>query len=249
MKETFKILFVFVFTIVITFFITKCVTENKYDADISNLNSAYSDTLVKVRNDKGQLETKTRVLETGNLELLEMLGKNDEVIKELSDVIDKHSGRNKELQSALIIKNHILAQYRDSLNNSVTNYVTINDTMYPTYERDFNLYNRYNSDDTVAWVYGRVLLGKIDFDILIHTVNEYNVVIGRERKNMFSGWQSYALITNKNPYDNTEKVRVYNKGKADKKRFVIAGVIGGGFGNDGMTPFIGIAFGVKLIEF
>jgi len=241
---------IFTVTIIGVALISAGITKCSMDRDISNLATAYSDTIQQERNDKGQLVSKVSVLETGNLELLTMLGEKDSHVRDLTIVIDEYSGKNKRLNAALVIYNQTIAQYKDSLsNNQIVDTLIIGDSIFYTYQKDFQLTNIYDKTDSTIWIRGRVLLGKKDFDIALGITNEYNVVIGRERKNIFSKWKPYAELTNKNPFDLTEDIKVYQKGKIKRKNWVVVGGVGYGFTNEGLSPVISISIGYKLIEF
>ncbi|MBC8147588.1 MAG: hypothetical protein H8E98_06340, partial [Bacteroidetes bacterium] len=116
---------------------------------------------------------------------------------------------------------------------------------YPIYNRNIDMF-----DD---WITGDIKLGYSVFDINIKTKSEYEIVIGRERKNIFSRYKSYAQVTNLNPYDYTETMRVYSKSEPKKDRFNISIFVGYGAGVHKstviLTPLLGIGVGYRLISF
>jgi len=87
------------------------------------------------------------------------------------------------------------------------------------------------------------------FEMDINIENKYDVAIGRERKNMFSPWQSYADITTYNPYDNIKTIRSYGKQKMKPKRFGMGVSVGIGFAYEGISPYVGIGVNYNFIEF
>jgi len=242
----------------IAFFIALCcvgvvsvfLTKYYMQKDIDNLTTAYTTDIETERNKSGQLETKVLALETNSQELLALLGKSDEKVEELNKVIDKYKGRNSELVSALIVANQTIVELKDTITqNNIVGSTEINDTVYYTYEKDFNLTNPYNDKDSIQWVIGKVLLGKKDFSIAMLIKNEYEIAITRERKNIFSRWKSVVHITNRNPFDITKGAIAFSQPKEKRKPWVVSIGVGYGMSKDGLSPVVSINFGYKLIEF
>jgi len=223
--------------------------RNNYN-ELENLYSAVNDTLVITRNDLNQEVSKTSVLEARNEKTILELQTKDKSIIHLQNVIRNEKSINKELRTAIILSNGIIASYQDSLQNTITGYESIIDSLgnvveYPIYNRDIDMFN--------DWVTGHVKLGYSLFDINIQTKSEYEIIIGRERKNIFKKYKSYAQVTNLNPYDYTETVRVYSKTEPKKDRFNISIFVGGGIGYHKsafiLTPMLGIGVGYRLLSF
>lgn len=144
--------------------------------------------LEQVINDKGEQETRIRTLETSNTNLFLKLDTKDSTIERLQSIVKEKTSINKKLQSALIINNEITLLYQDSIKSLITSGDTIvkGDTIYiyPVYKRDLSMYGE--------WITGSVTMAKKYLGIDINVRSEYEVVIGRERRNIFTEWQSYA---------------------------------------------------------
>ena len=223
--------------------------QNNYK-ELENLYTAANDTLVITRNDLNQEVAKTSVLEARNEKTILELQIKDKDIIHLQNVIRNEKSINKQLEQAIILKNGIIATYQDSLHNTISGYQSIIDSLgnvvqYPIYNRNIDMF-----DD---WITGYIKLGYSVFDINIKTKSEYEIVIGRERKNIFSRYKSYAQVTNLNPYDYTETIRVYSKSEPKKDRFNISIFVGYGAGVHKstviLTPLLGIGVGYRLISF
>lgn len=81
--------------------------------------------------------------------------------------------------------------------------------------------------------------------------NEYSVIIGEKRKNIFSKKETFVDVVNDNPYDKIKTIRAYQVEDKTKNQKLIIGLQGGyGVGLNGkslvLTPFIGIGITYKL---
>lgn len=202
------------------------------------------------RNKNGSLTATIATMDLTNKNMLLDIKSKDDAIIQLQNIIKRKDKINKDLNNAIAIQTEIFLRYKDSINeNKVIGDTTIGDTTFQTYERNFVLYNNYDSNDTTEWVFGNVILGKMIFEIELNIKNKYDVAIGRKRKNIFSPWQMYADITTYNPYDNITKVRSYSKQKMRPKRFGIGISAGVGFTYSGIGPYVGIGVNYNIIEF
>ena len=225
----------------------------KYISEVKSRTSLISGLNGKLeieRNKNGSLTAKIATMELSDADMLLDIKSKDESIIQLQNIIKQKNKLNKKLDDALALQTQIYIDFKDSVNtNQVIGDTTIGDTTFQTYKRNFALYNDFDSNDTTAWVFGSVTLGKMIFEMDLNIKNKYDVSIGRERKNMFSPWQMFADITTYNPYDNITKVRSYSKQKMRPKRFGVGVTVGGGFVNGGFGPFIGIGVNYNFIEF
>jgi len=225
----------------------------KYRMEVESTTSlvnGLSDSLTTERNKNGSQTARINSIVAQNEDLLLSINTKDESIIQLQNLVREKNNRNNQLEDALALKTNLLLQYMDSLDNMVIGSVIINDTIYYTYEKNFKLYNEYDDKDTIVWVFGNVILGKMLFEVSLDIKNRYDVTIGRERKNVFKRWESYADITTYNPYDNVSHFRSYSKQKIKPKRFGIGFSVGYAFIlNGALSPYIGVGVNYNLIEF
>jgi len=226
---------------------------NKYQSEVTSRTSlvnGLNGELEIERNKNGSLTAKISTIEISNTDMLLDIKSKDDNIIQLQNIIKQKDKINNRLDNALAVQTQLTLKYKDSLNkNIIIGDTTISDTTYPTYERNFALYNDYDKNDTTAWVFGNVILGKMIFEIELDIKNKYDVTIGRERKNMFSPWQMYADITTYNPYDNITNIRSYSKQKIKPKRFGVGVSVGVGFAYEGISPYVGVGINYNFIEF
>lgn len=94
---------------------------------------------------------------------------------------------------------------------------------------------------------------KIELDSL-KIRNEVDLIIGHDKpvdatglKRLFAKREAYADVTLKNPYSNVTEFRTFNVTEK-KHNWVVSPGVGYGIGSNGLTPFVGITLGYKLIE-
>ena len=218
--------------------------------ELQNLYISANDTLVITRNELGQEISRTSVLEAESGKLILKLQTKDKDIIHLQDIIRREQSINIELHNAILLINGIIANYKDSLDNTISGYQSIIDSLgnviqYPIYNRKLDMFN--------DWIIGDIEMGYSVFDINLKTKSAYEIVTGRERKNIFSKYKSYAQVTNLNPYDHTETLKVFSKTEVKPNRFNISVFVGYGFGVKSsvliVTPILGVGLGYKLISF
>ena len=218
--------------------------------ELQNLYISANDTLVVTRNELGQEISRTSVLEAESGKLILKLQTKDEDIIRLQSIIRREQSINTELHNAIYLVNGILANYKDSLNNTISGYQSIIDSLgnivkYPIYDRKIDMFQ--------DWITGDIRLGYSVFDISLKTRSAYEIITGRERKNIFHKYKSYAKVTNLNPYDHTEVLKVYSKTEIKPSRFNVSVFVGYGFGVKSsvfiVTPMLGIGLGYKLFSF
>lgn len=217
--------------------------------EIVGINIAINDTVTQERNDKGELITKVSLLTTQKTNAFTDLTIRDKEIKYLQKVIRNYTSFNKRLMTAIVIKNKIIASYRDSVNNIIIDSIIVNNRIYPTYYREFSLYNKDNPKDTTRWVYGNTRIGLKTFSTDLVIVSEQDVIIGQERQGVFRPFKTFAIIKNKNPYEKTGSFKAYSKTKMKAKQFGLGVFVGMGVHSGGLGLVIGIGITYNPIRF
>ncbi len=216
----------------------------KIQNEIKNLKLKYDSTFVTYYDSEKILNVKLEVLTIENFKNLKVISDKDEIIKRLDKTIKTFQTNNSKLESALIISNLTTIRYSDSLRNTISHYDSILEnniiTIYPTYNKDINMFDN--------WITGNVKLGYNTSDINLNIRSEYDIVLYKERDNIFSKYKLYANCRILNPYDQTKDFVVISK-DMKPKRFNIS--VSGGYGvyPFGHSTFIGITTGLTLITF
>lgn len=201
------------------------------------------------REKNGSLTAQVFTIQSENTDMILAIETKDIALKQLQEAIKRTESKNKELESIVSAQGIIIAEYKDSITNIVIGGDTINDTIFPIYQRDFALKNTFDKTDSTIWISGLVILGKSTFDLSLNVVNKYDVIVGRERKNIFKPWKAYAEITTFNPYDNVKMVRSYSKTKLKPKRFGLGASAGITYSAEKVRPYIGLGVNYNIIEF
>ena len=210
--------------------------------------TAVNSELIITKNKLGQEVAKTEVVVLENQKLFLKIQSKDSNIVQLQNLVRKEKSVNKKLQEALILKQNIIISYQDSMKNLISGYQEVKDSLghivkYPIYNRKIDMFGK--------WITGDVKLGYSTFNIDLKTISEYEVVIGQERKNIFSKYKTYATVTNLNPYDHTTALKVYSTNSLKPQRFSIGLFVGAGydFYHGTLGPTIGVGVGWTPIRF
>ena len=131
--------------------------KNRELQDYYNVSQSLLTILDQTKNELGQETTKRESLQLHNSKLLLTLNTQDSTIIKLKDLVRTYEKENKRLSNAIIILNSTVTQYQDSIKNIVIDQVIIEDTIYHTYRRDIDMFDK--------WVTGSVILGIERFDI------------------------------------------------------------------------------------
>jgi preprotein translocase subunit YajC len=172
-----------------------------------------------------QSHAKISVIETENTKLFTQLQLKDEELVQLQEEVKKYKDRLKEQGSITLFKTE-----------------TKFDTIYRT-----NIdYTTNNWCDTVNnnWMYLRYCIEDSNAKFNLNIRNEYEVIIGREKK------LTYAEVINKNPYTETTSVRTYQVSLPKQKRFGVGPTIGVGLTHDlKFRCYLGIGLHYNIIQF
>lgn len=183
--------------VIIAVLITTCNRNTKLK-EVETLYSALQDTMKTSINDRGELVSKIEVLETTNLKYFTELESNDVTIKKLqADVVYY----KKLLAAGGSVTNVTTETHIDTMFVDTGSVVTFTDSVYPTYLRRFD--KQFKN-----WIKGYVKINKDSCWINQVILNDFTVVIGKEKKGLFKS-VPIALITNKNPYTKTTNLRTY----------------------------------------
>lgn len=199
-------LIIFVFILLVGYVIVTSYVNRKLSSDMEERTTLYkadSAKLVIYKNKYNEEVAKSVVLTSTTTKLFTELQTKDENTRKLQQLVIKYEKENKELNSALIIANTTIIHLQDSIENHIVDWEVDKDSIkYPVYTRSFNIDSCFTS--------GNIVLGKHKFDINLKTDNEYEVVIGNEKINIFKT-REFAEITNKNKCTNTKALKVYDK--------------------------------------
>jgi hypothetical protein len=167
-----------------------------------NIIDIISSDLTITKNTLNQEVAKRKSLNLQNTSLLLMIDSKDSTIQYLQSVIKDYEKENKRLSSVVVILSKTVIQYKDSIQNIVVDSIIVDNTVYPTYSRELDIFNN--------WITGTVTLGLKTFDADITVRNDYSVALYTEKKNLFSPRETYVEIINKNPYTSVSDIRSYN---------------------------------------
>jgi len=212
--------------------------------DYSNIIASLNDSLIKTTNAKNQETTRANVLEISNIKILKELVSKDSNIVKMQKLLKQYETANRNLQQLIIIKNSTIASYQDSLVNIISSSDTvIKDSVtyiYPTYYKDINMFSH--------WITGDIKLGRSTSEINIKVDNEYQVAVFQERKNIFSKYNTFAEVTNLNPYSKTRTLKVYSERPVEKRKYAV-GVFAGQAIIGSTKQVIGIGVMYNIITF
>jgi len=239
MKSNIVLLILVAIIIVLGYMLYQRIDSNQ---NLTNVIATNDRTITNYVDENNKLNSRVGVLTLTNSEVLKDLNTKDSMLKRMQETAKSLEHRNKQLLAIVNTTNNILIQYEDSIVNLVTTLDTIISNgityVYPTYTKDIDMY-----DD---WITGSVTLGRQTtiFDISIKS--EYDISIFKERKNIFSKYETFANIKVNNPYDTTEDFVVFYKDEK-KTRFNVS--VSTGFDIIFRQPIFGITVGYTLIEF
>lgn len=211
--------------------------SNKYE-ELLQLNEVVTDSLKISKNKNGEYVAKISAFETKRTEdFIKFATKDSAVLALQQEVKD--------------MKRYLKKQ--GSVTNFTTNTgvdVTAETEVIPTDEPNFPTYkSKFNLD---GWVYGQSVATKDSTTLDLKIKNDYTLVIGREPQG-FLGLgkpKTFAQVTNKNPYTETQSLRTYQVTLPKPKKFSVGPFVGYGVGSDfKFEPFIGVGVQYNLINF
>lgn len=215
--------------ILIKFYFTKA---DKLEESQNLLDSSNSE-LILSKDKLGNEIAKREVMQTYNTKLFTSLKTQDSLIKELQVVVKDVRKQIKKGGSATMYEGETNVDQ-----STVTNIFQNTGDSLPTYKSEFNnewlKYSINSSFDSTS------------LDLKVK--NKYSIVLGSEKKNIFSKRVPFATITNYNPYSFTTDTRTYQV-KMKTKRFTFGVQAGYGITNSGLGPYFGVGGGYTLLRF
>lgn len=202
---------------------------------IDNLNSQ----LKTYRNKDGQQVARIDFLEQERTKDFLKLETQDSTISELQSLVERYKSDLKKGGSATIIKTVT------KIDTIIKQVEVVGDSIYPTYIGGVEL---------GEWVSAQISANKDSIDLSLNIRNDYSVVFGRE-KTGFLGLgkrQSFAEVTNHNPYTETEAIRTYSVKPLKQSRWGLGTMVGYGIStgdNNSLSWFVGAGLSYQLIKF
>jgi len=212
--------------------------------DLTELQTLTTNELTIYKDENSKLIYTNSVLELDNFKHLENIKSNDSTVQRLRQLIKKEKNINSQLQGLILLQSQTQLAYKDSIENLIVSYDSIiKDGVvhhYPTYSRKVDMFNN--------WITGNIELGKSKFDINLQVKSDYDIILIKERKNIFKPYEYKIKVSNLNPYVTTGGITTVQK-KVKKDRYNISISGGYGMGKDGFTGFVGITGGYSIITF
>lgn len=182
------------------FYITAPPDENK-DATIAVL----SDSLTIYKDKYNNTVTENAALVLDNQSFIEELSKVNSRVKSLNNALTLAKDENIKIRAALVVANKTIISYKDSVKNNIDTLIVVNDTAYPVYSREINMFGK--------WVKGNVIIGRNVFDLNQEVYNEYSATLGYKRK-WFRKDEPVLSVVNLNPYTkNTQQIGLITNDK------------------------------------
>jgi len=234
LKEYYKEILLIFFIIFIVFLRT-CANSIVNNKRIKNYNSE-----IKKWKDKDSVNhTKTKIIESQKIKYFLELKSKDSMITKLQKVVKNYKNKISKKGNVTLFSSNSKINNKSKTNITIKDTIIKNDTvyLYPEYKSDFNLKN---------WVIGNTISNKDTTEINLKIKNEYSVIIGNERKNIFSKNKPFVEIINYNPYTDIKNVKTYKVSTPRTKRIGIGPYVG--IGLDGKYS-IGIGVQYNIIKF
>lgn len=214
---------------------------NKIDSlsqDKTLLETSMNSKLSLYKDKEGKLHGKITTLQADNAKTFLELKTNNNEIKELQELVRKYKTNLRNSGSSASVLGT-----STNISGSTTTVTIKGDSIYPEYCGTI-----IKSKDSIEWIRADIRASKdsISLDTLV-VRNNFDIVIGYERKNLFSKRVSFADVTAHNPFTTITKLRTFQVTET-KKRWVVSGGIGYGLGINGAQPVIGVFVGYKLLE-
>lgn len=194
------------------------------------------DILIK-RNNKNQEEAYIEVLQLKNKKQLLQLKTSDSTIIKLQELVDKYKG---ELNSAIILSNITSVKGSDITIITKENIINgLDTTEIISYETSWS--NKWEEG------YIKATQDSIIRDIRIK--NEFEIVIGNEKRKMFKKGLYEIKIVNLNPNTYTKEIKTFQV-KKENPRFSLGIQLGYGIGllDFKPQPYLGVGIQYNLIK-
>lgn len=232
MNKTKNVLLV-ILTILLFIFVKNYFSKSNQLSESKSLLLSLNSALEISKNKLGQEVAKREIIETYNTKMFTRMELQDSALKDLQKLVKDNRKLIKNSGSATILKGETNVD-----KSTVTNiYYPSGDTL-PTYTSNFNN----------EWV-GYSIISKFDTTKLdLKIKNKYSIVIGSEKKNIFTKRKPFATVTNFNPYSTNTELRTYQV-KIKRKKFGIGVQVGYGITKAGLSPYVGLGGHYSLFKF
>lgn len=187
---------------ILFYFLQKEINKNTENSQlISSLNSE----MIQWKDKYGNSHSKIEILQTSSIKSFLEIQSKDSTILHLQQVVKTFKKEMARLQNVTHIDSETSAE---TLVKTDTIYLDKDSS--PIYKSKFNLDN---------WVYGNVVSGKDSISLSLKVRNKFDVVIGEEKKNIFSRGKPFVEVVSKNPYTEVKTLRTYQVTMPKEKRW------------------------------
>ncbi len=212
------------------------VSMNTNDNNLNSIITLTSD-INRYIDSEGNNIAKIRTLEISKANDLLQIETRDAQILNLQSTVKEYKSVNKKLNDALLIQGSTMIYIYDTL--------YIYDTIFndrPAFSKDFKI-----EKDSVLYTTGNVILGKDVFKLTMTNYDKYNIIFGKERKNIFKAYVPYVTVTSMNPNTKVNEIKHFNvKGK--QKKYYLTLTVGYGITPElNSTIFGGIGVSYMLM--
>lgn len=232
---------VLIMTALIFFSVSTCKSERKIEQS-TGINTALKDSMKTWKDKEGRYVAHISLLEGYNSKDFIALASADKKIQELQKLVSKYESQIKKGGSVATINTD--SKIKVTVPSKVIETSTkIGDTIYASYESNFNLEN---------WVIGNIKATKDSTTIGLQFKEQLDVAIGTE-KTGFLGLgkpKPFAEVTLHNPYNEITSFKAYSTKPLPSKKFGIGPTLSYGIGSGFVSQvFVGIGVNWNIIKF
>lgn len=225
----------------IFFSLSTCEAGRKIEQS-TGINTALKDSMKTWKDKEGNYVAHISLLEGYNSKDFIALASANKKIQELQELVSKYQNQIKKGGSVTIINTD--SKIKVTVPSKVTETSTkIGDTIYASYESNFNLKN---------WVLGNIKASKDSTTIGLQFKEQLDVAIGIEKTGFLGLGKSkpFAEVTLHNPYNEVTSFKAYSTKPLPAKKFGIGPTISYGLGSEGTVGvFIGVGINWNIIRF
>ncbi len=224
MKREF--IYILIIVVLASLFFRECSKVNSLKSESEQNTKALNDSLKYTKNKLGQ-EVASKLLFQGD--------KNT-----LQKIIDSKESENSQLKIALRDWKKIASAVKVETETKIdTVYIPFKDSIPYEFTRTFE------KVDTWYSIFGTVTHKGISIDNIF--IPNTQTIISGKKKVSFLKTEYRFEVTNSNPYIKTKTADIYNFTEPNK-RFGISTIVGYGFSNKGLTPFVGVGLTYTFIK-
>lgn len=196
-----------------------CSDKNNQKQEFNHIQEALNDSLKVYRDLNGNSVSKIQALSLDNTkQLLQLKGLQGDNLR-LQQEVQKHRNAQMVAVSKTKVETRVVEK-----EVRITDTVKINNQTYPIYESNF---------DKEGWITGSVRMSPDSLEINPIQVNiDQTYVLKSERKWFLAPEKTYLEVHNKNPYAQTESLKIVIKKPKNPNRWIpfVGGLILGGTG-------------------